>query len=523
MASIYEVPPAGTSFMPRRIDSVHTRQIYPRTPSAGSDFQSGRTIQFAWKATPTDMCLLNECRLVAKLKVTDGDGSTAVAESLRFQSDPLAALFSQARLSINGIVVSSCGANYPALSNIHARTHTTVEGQQTIGTEGLIGFQKDMYRVAGVVTAAAFGAAASSGVATGTAPAFDLASANLFGFKRNARTRNPKLEILHIGETEIEISAPIPLDVFRLSKALGQNMELILELTVAENFMREAFYSQDVPSEVATNKMNLVANAAKATGLDLYVKGDHSTAYELGTAATDGIDIALMTGASGKLDNAVAFTSAATGITGLKMSVQSLFLSAVHVRARAPIPRPLTTQYNWEACTLLTRTLTTTQSFTEVFQIPLSTTRIAIAARIATPSLNVDSEVYDGLTVAQTLSVQRGSALMPSPAYHVNPGALQVGRAMSDYNRIVGATIRNGLGGKDLFEWCAEPVFMFSSHTEESASSITVRLTTSASAVNGVNLNKYELMVFCWHQRVLEHRVSEDGQPLSTVVDELIQ
>jgi len=38
-----------------------------------------------------------------------------------------------------------------------------------------------------------------------------------------------------------------------------------------------------------------------------------------------------------------------------------------------------------------------------------------------------------------------------------------------------------------------------------------------------VNLNNYELMVFCWHQRVLEHRVSEDGRPLSTVVDELIQ
>ena len=54
-----------------------------------------------------------------------------------------------ARLSINGIVVSNCGANYPTLSNIHARMHTTVEGQQTVGTEGLIGFQKDMYRAAG--------------------------------------------------------------------------------------------------------------------------------------------------------------------------------------------------------------------------------------------------------------------------------------------------------------------------------------------------------------------------------------
>ena len=344
MASIYEVPPAGTSFMPRRIDSVHTRQIYPRTPSAGSDFQSGRTIQFAWKATPTDMCLLNECRLVAKLKVTDGDGSTAVAESLRFQSDPLAALFSQARLSINGIVVSSCGANYPALSNIQARTHTTVEGQQTIGTEGLIGFQKDMYRVAGEVTAAAFSGAAASGAAQGAAPAFDLASANLFGFKRNARTRNPKLEILHTGETEIEISAPIPLDVFRLSKALGQNMELIIELTVAENFMREAFYSEDVPSELATNKMNLVVAADTAGGgLALNIKGDHSTAYEFIDDATDGIDIALMTGPSAKLTDGVAFTSAATGATGLKMSVQSLFLSGVHVRALGPIPRPVTT------------------------------------------------------------------------------------------------------------------------------------------------------------------------------------
>ena len=111
---------------------------------------------------------------------------------------------------------------------------------------------------------------------------------------------------------------------------------------------------------------------------------------------------------------------------------------------------------------------------------------------------------------------------MPSPAFYVNPGSLQVGCALQDYNRIVGATLLNGRGGKDLFEWCEEPIFLFSSHTEESASSITVRLTTSAHSVGSVSLANHELMVFCWHSRVLEHRVSEDGQPLSTVVDELI-
>ena len=164
-------------------------------------------------------------------------------------------------------------------------------------------------------------------------------------------------------------------------------MEIMLELTVtvAENYMKECFYSADVPSELATNKMTVVAHHDKGDGLDPYVKGDHSSAYELASASSDGIDVALMTDGVAKLTDGVAFTSAANGTTGLRMTVENLFLSAVHVRARAPIPRPLTTQYNWESCTLLTRTLSQTTSFTEVFQIPLSTTRIAIRSRRGTP------------------------------------------------------------------------------------------------------------------------------------------
>ena len=130
--------------------------------------------------------------------------------------------------------------------------------------------------------------------------------------------------------------------------------------------------------------MTVVAHSDKGVGLDLYVKGDHSTAYELASASSDGIDVALMTDGVAKLADVTAFTDAANGATGLRMTVENLFLSAVHVRARAPIPRPLTTQYNWESCTLLTRTLSHTTSFTGVFQI-LSTTRIAIRSRRGTP------------------------------------------------------------------------------------------------------------------------------------------
>ena len=62
-----------------------------------------------------------------------------------------------------------------------------------------------LYRAAGRLSATEVAGAPSGGVATGTKPAFDLDGANLFGFKRSSRTRNPKLEIIHTANTEIEI------------------------------------------------------------------------------------------------------------------------------------------------------------------------------------------------------------------------------------------------------------------------------------------------------------------------------
>ena len=147
MAQLWEVPPAGTPFAPNRINNTFTRSVYSRVPISGTQWQAGRTAQFAFKSTSTDLVHLPSSRIVVRMKLTDGNGAE-MPPSIRLQSDVVNTLFSQAKYSINGTVVSSCGANYSDLSNVHHRLNDTLSGETTAGSLGMIGFQKKMHPAA---------------------------------------------------------------------------------------------------------------------------------------------------------------------------------------------------------------------------------------------------------------------------------------------------------------------------------------------------------------------------------------
>ena len=74
----------------------------------------------------------------------------------------------------------------------------------------------------------------------------------------------------------------------------------------------------------------------------------------------------------------------------------------------------------------------------------------------------------------------------------------------------------NAKGGRDLLSYCEEPLFVVPSTNEESSTNVTIRFTTK-SALSA------EMLVYCYHTRVLELTVTESGVPQSTVTDQLVQ
>ena len=512
MASLWETPSASTPFAPSRINAQFTRQVHSRVPVSGTQFVSGRTCQFAFKSTPSDLVHLPSSRLVAKLKVTQGDGTTALVHSVRLQSDPLSALFSQAKYSVNGVVISSVGANYSDLSNIAHRLSDTVEGSSTIGSAAMIGFQKDMHPTANVG-----GVTASAAAASGTVLRADLLQPGLNMCKRNrVNDTNPKQQILVVnGANAFELSAPVCLPYWTSQpKAMGQNLDHLLELTIAQDFKKQMLYSEDVHPQPSHNTCTIAAKVSDQ--ITVAGNGDGAAAADLKTDEAAGVTFSLSTAAVAKLDNA---NINASGATGISVVVEEIYLSLCCIQPRAPIPRPLSTQYSWTDVTMLTRSMQNADVHTEVFTVPISSRQFFVSLRVASSSLNVDRELYNGGREWRQFSLQRGSSIMPLPAYNLDPTKLVVGRALDDYNRTLGATAINAKGGRDILSWCDEPCLLFTSTTEEASTQVTLRFNTQST---GMGTAGYEILLACFHTKVAEFTVDQSGVPTSTVTDELI-
>ena len=329
---------------------------------------------------------------------------------------------------------------------------------------------------------------------------------------------NPKQQILLKAKgKKFRLSSGVALPFWREQpKALGQNAECQLELTIAQDFKKRMLFSEAVQGAASSSSALLQALATKDS--EVTVKDDHSTVHGLTRASASavgvlGVRFPVFKDAIAAYANAAIDTNDATG---LYVSIENIYLNLSLIVPRAPIPRPLSTQYSFNACTLLTRSLSTSTDFTETFVVPISTRMFVCAWRDPAVSLNIDNEDYVKGVLVQNFSLQRGSEILPMPSYNCRFDEFNPDRALADYNKAIGATTVNAKGGRDLLSYCEEPLFVVPSTNEESSTNVTIRFTTK-SALSA------EMLVYCYHTRVLELTVTESGVPQSTVTDQLVQ
>jgi hypothetical protein len=521
--ALWSGPAAGTPFAPKRLNASFMRQVYSRVPISGDQWTEGRTAQFVFKSTPDSLVHLPSSRIVVKMKLTDGAGN-ALPGSVRLQSDPInAGLFNQMKYAVNGVVINAVGANLGDFSNVHHRLTDTFEGQSTIGTTSLIGFKKDMFHPLNGVKSKHIASSSATTHLEG-----ELLQANLGMCKRErVFDTNIKQSIIQAntdGATAyaFEVDACPALPFWRQQqKALGMNLEHSLECTIQTDFKKHLLFSGAVKSFPSPNTVTMTGTNGATHPMSVKGNADGSAAAVLAHSANAahtmnlGVTMPLATAEIPALVDAHINLADSTGI---KVVIEEVYLNLCILQPRAPLPRPLSLQTNWVDMTLLTRTLQNSQNYTEVFTVPLSSTQFFVAIRRSAASLNVDREAYDGGVYFTSASLQRGSSIQPMPSYKLSPPKLQCARALSDYNRIIGATSVNARGGRDILSWCEEPCLLFNSQTEEASSSITLRFETSPN----VDLSDYELLVMCYHHRVAEFVVDSSGQPTSTLTDELV-
>jgi hypothetical protein len=131
---MFTTPPAGTPVEPTNgVRYYYRRQIYPATPSTGTDFQPGREVQWRFQASGQHAFVPQESRLVARVRVekSNDNGVTwaqEVESSVRYACDPLTRLVDQARLSINGTTVDNVPTDVQDISTIQLRLEGTKAG-----------------------------------------------------------------------------------------------------------------------------------------------------------------------------------------------------------------------------------------------------------------------------------------------------------------------------------------------------------------------------------------------------------
>ena len=485
------MPPAS------QVSHYYRKVVYARSTIDGNIATiAGKEAQFSVEVGGRHWLVPQETRLVAKLKVTRDDGTTAPDPSVRFACDPVARLFSSGRLSIQGTTVESHGADIQDISTIQLRTEGTRAGLESGGgPAGLQSFDQRMDHPELIYQAGDGGEAAEADDAT-------KGSTKTYW---NTARRNDKHAVLQDnGANAMELSTPLGsfFTFARQTRSFIPSCELDVRLVVNEHAVTDALYTEMIPA--APRNRGLIIGGAG--GLTFGNTAAGTVTNENKTFVT--------------LLNQVNASGNAHRIT-----LEDLFLDVMVAVPLATIERPLSWQCPYRQCTLFTRTLAESNTHNIQFSgLPPGLNACVLAVRDASHALNVNKELY--LTAgSQTASAWRsaqisiGPLTLPMPSYVVRPDELQLGRMHADFLSFVGAYHVDGAGGFSMREYAESPLLAFRICLEKDnfATTATVRATFAANLPANT-----ELCMWVFHQRVVELTYGDEPQPIKVVADEVV-
>ena len=556
MSSPFQAPPAGTD-VPPSSDAryFYRRQVYSRNPVTDSNFVGGRTVNFQAEASGGHYLVPSECRIVAKLLVTNSTGGQ-LEKSVRFATDPIhTGMFSAGMLSINGTTVESVASNMRDVALLQLRMDNTSAGADMGGgTAGLLGFSQKMVQSEEHLSPAdlaavkaqnggnAGGANADSSTATAAAGGWDAATALQAAVPTDERSDKHELllnncsnkrradgrvfsttavasgagyagaDATSVAPSPIEISAPMSqgFAFMRQKRAFLPDMQFQWNYTINPDFAKDMCFSELLPAAVSA------------------VSGANDSA----------------------LAGIVPSVSAAAGTPTIV--VQELYADLMYAVPRVAIPRGPSIQVPYQGISVYHRQLTANKTFTEVFSgIPASIGMVAVALRDPASSTFVNSELYkiggDPNYGFSRFSLQLGALQLPQPAAELDMSEKQVGRAFADWLSLTGGGATNGNGGAlaNLTGWTSAPILGYRILQDPGAYADTLTLRFDLkTALNGVAAqtdhptdaelkagaaNRYpyqempELVVAVIHQKVFE-AFWNDGEtfPSRIVCDDVL-
>ena len=556
MSSPFQAPPAGTD-VPPSSDAryFYRRQVYSRNPVTDTNFVGGRTVNFQAEASGGHYLVPSECRIVAKLLVTNSTGGQ-LEKSVRFATDPIhTGMFSAGMLSINGTTVESVASNMRDVALLQLRMDNTSAGADMGGgTAGLLGFSQKMVQSEEHLSPAdlvavkagnggtAAGAGNDSSTATNAAGGWTAATALQAAVPTDERSDKHELLLNNcsnkrrsdgqsfsttavaagnsyagadgnsVAPSPIEISAPMSqgFAFMRQKRAFLPDMQFQWNYTINPDFAKDMCFSEFLPAAVSAVS---AANDSKLAGI-------------------------------------VPAVSAAAGTPTIV--VQELYADLMYAVPRVAIPRGPSIQVPYQGISVYHRQLTANKTFTEVFSgIPASIGMVAVALRDPASSTFVNSELYkiggDPNYGFSRFSLQLGALQLPQPAAELDMSEKQVGRAFADWLSLTGGGATNGNGGAlaNLTGWTSAPILGYRILQDPGAYADTLTLRFDLkTALNGVAAqtdhptdaelkagaaNRYpyqempELVVAVIHQKVFEAFWNDgDTFPSRIVCDDVL-
>ena len=550
MTSMFTTPPAGTPVEPTNgVRYYYRRQIYPATPSTGTDFQPGREVQWRFQASGQHAFVPQESRLVARVRVekSNDNGVTwaqEVESSVRYACDPLTRLVDQARLSINGTTVDNVPTDVQDISTIQLRLEGTKAGAAAAGSAGLLSFDQRMHHpnLPGTGQGNSTFDYAADGQPNMAAAVMADGTTNSY---QEVELQNEKQRILldssaagldvargggAIGGAanqtarQHDISTPLGqmFTFFRQNKAFLRNMEFDVRMVVNSEKDHDALFTQTVPAQ--PRNQGVLFTTEQADGATLGYDSMSGMGHALGFEALADDDRTFV-----QLNPAVAPAGASINGAGnirYRVYVADLFIDAMFAVPRVPLEPPLSVQIPYQSITQYSRALTANQAFTETFSgIPPSVTAIVVAMRSEAHRLDQNRELYlaggSGSDHSfKTFQLQMGSLSLPQPAYDLDLPNRRAGRAFADYISFVGGDHKDGTGAMGYTEWCESPLLCFRilQNPGEYSSTLTLRFTTQNAVAAGTTLT-----VFCLHSKVFEAEWNQgESMPSKVLVDEIL-
>ena len=498
MASPFTPPPAGTPVPPNTSARYYTRQqIFSRVPISGSNWTSGKQASFVTEATGGRYMVLNESRIVAKIKVKSGsmaDASEAASfaasdnkleKSVRLAADPVTNMFSAGMMSINGTTIASTQANLSDVSMLQLRTEHTKAGADAGGSAGLLSFSQkmtpediidaDLDAFAGGSTA---GKTDSSDAETRAALPTNYTTPDdrsdkhellLNNFSGNAKAANG-------GDGEsLEISVPLgQLFPFARTEYFIPNVQTRIDLTVSDSYRTDMFFTDVLRGQAGAAGVSLRHTGSAGDADQKIVKTIGTGANNNGTNLTQDVNVAAYV------------TPVPVAARAPHVEIEEIFLDCMMAISSAPLAPPKSLQIPYQDISVYTRQLSSGATFTEQFtSIPPSIGAIVVGLRSSARTIGQNRELYElggGPKGFSTFSCALGALQLPQPAYQLNMEGKAVGRAMADWLSFIGGTYANGVGGEgaSLTSWTKSPLIAVRMLQDPGAyvSTLTLRFTT---------------------------------------------